>query len=233
MGNRLEVPPPLSYSTTSNLTPSYSGSRFESSNLSFNSSQDSLLTNISTYTPSPSFLHSHLPNPCSSCGILPLASSSVFNQTFIILPCDHFLCPVCLNTLINSTANDPPRKPNCFACPSSAEDEILDFKVVRFDFSSLSSSSLPSEDNQEMKVQTKEVEERFEWKTPTKSTSFKKSKVERKLNLGRLETLLLGELSPARNFLWSDEPLSSGGSGGGSSRNTTPGTTPESNRSYK
>ena len=62
--------------------------------------------------------------PCSSCGTDPSISCS----SYIVLSCDHLLCPACLSTLVNSVSNDPPREPDCFACGR----EATNFRGVRF-----------------------------------------------------------------------------------------------------
>ncbi|BGP42797.1 hypothetical protein JCM10449v2_006809 [Rhodotorula kratochvilovae] len=47
---------------------------------------------------------------CTGCG-------AAKTDCFVVLsPCGHFLCPVCVNALINATAHKPPRPTTCFAC---------------------------------------------------------------------------------------------------------------------
>lgn len=174
---------------------------------------------LESYIPSSNFFLHLQPSPCSSCGIdstsISLDPLSSTNQNFVqLLPCKHLLCPTCLNTLINSTSNDPARPCNCFACSTV---EVIDFNAVQF---------LPVEEEEKEEEKEKEKENLIEWKTPTK----KKDKG--RMNLGRLENRLLGELSPIRNLVWSDEPLTTSSGSSTSTTNSTPLTSPGSARSF-
>lgn len=90
--------------------------------------------------------------PCSSCGTLPTVTS----RPYILLKgCDHLLCSVCINTLVNSVCNEPPRQPDCFTCSA----RVVDFGGVTFDFAEVSAG-------------LGDLRGTAQWRTPTRERTW-------------------------------------------------------------